>query len=315
MSTPLQEQPRPQTPGADDSVVPPALAQDTRGSVNDFGLNLKRLRRTRIIVFAVLAVPLLLLTLLALKFLSMPITQATHRAAYDEADYPAAIERLAPVEFANWFEPYLPHMSRGTTLLQQGEDAAAEEELRLALREWSSHSDLNAPLHAQCKILNNLAISIERQADLLEDPQQRADRLYEAEQLLAPCAGGGGGGEGQGGGGSGNEDSETTEGNGERVEEKRREADEEAGNDPDARGEEDGSGGDGDGEGTPQQQDPGDPKREDPEGDGPEEEATTEGDSEEEQKDDELEQRNRDAQGGEGEEDSGESEDDQVEPW
>src|SRR5699024_6436943 len=200
---------------------------------------------------------------------------------------------------------------KGTSLLQQGEDAAAEEELRLALQEWTEHSDLNSPLHAQCKILNNLAISIERQADLIEDPQQRADRLFAAEELLATCAGGGGGGEGegqgQGGGGSGNEDSETTGENGERVEEKRREADEEAGNDPDARGEDEG--------GTPGQQDPGDPTREDPEGDGPDEEAPTEGGSEEEQKDDELEQRNRDAQGGDGEEDSGESQDDPVKPW
>src|SRR5699024_8936979 len=156
------------------------------------------------------------LALLAVRFVSMPITQMRHLDAYGAGDYPAAVERLGPVEFANWFEPYLPHLSKGTSLLQQGEDAAAEEELRLALQEWTAHSDLNSPLHAQCKILNNLAISIERQADLIEDPQQRADRLFEAEELLAPCAGGGGGGDGEGegqgqGGGSGNEDSETTE--------------------------------------------------------------------------------------------------------
>ena len=29
-------------------------------------------------------------------------------------------------------------------------------------------------MHAQCKILNNLALSIARQADLIEDPQARA---------------------------------------------------------------------------------------------------------------------------------------------
>ena len=312
MSTPLQEQPRPGTPGVDDAAIPPALAQDTRGSAKDFGLNRKRLRLTRIIVFSILAVPILLLTLLALKFLSMPITQANHRAAYDETDYPAAIERLAPVEFANWYEPYLPHLSRGTALLQQGQDAAAEEELRIALDEWTSHKDLNSPMHAQCKIINNLSIAIERRADAIEDPQQRADALFEAEQLLAACAGGGGGGDGEGQGGAGNEDSETTEGNGERVEEKRRAADEEAGNDPDGRdkgsaGEEPGS--------TPEQQDPGDPKREDPEGDGPTEEAPTDGGSEEDQKDDELEKRNRDAQGGDGEQDPGGSPQDPVKPW
>ncbi|ATG51715.1 hypothetical protein CFK38_09415 [Brachybacterium vulturis] len=308
MSTPPAPEPRtgtPPGPGARGG----ALAQDVSGSPKDFGLDVKRLRWTRIIVLAILSPLILLLALLAVRFVSMPLTQAAHLGAYEDGDYPAAVERLAPVEFANWFEPYLPHLSKGTSLLQQGEDAAAEEELRIALQEWTAHSDLNSPMHAQCKILNNLALSIERQADLIEDPQQRADRLFEAEQLLAPCAGGGGGGQGesQGGGGSGNEDSETTEGNGERVEEKRREADEEAGNDPDARGDEQ--------TGTPGQNDPGDPTREDPEGGEPEEEAPTDGDSEQEQKDDELEQRNRDAQGGDGDDDPGETSEDPVKPW
>ena len=319
MSTSLD--PRPAAPARDES-RPPALAQDTRGSAKDFGLNRARLRKVRIIVFAILALPILALALLALKFVSMPIAQATHLDAYGEQDYPAAIERLAPVQVANWFEPYLPHLSEGTALLQQGEDAAAEAELRTALEEWNSHSDLNSPMHAQCKILNNLALSIERQADLIEDPQARADRLFEAEELLAPCAGGGGGGEGegqgQGGGGggegTGNEDSETTEENGERVEEKRRGADEEAGNDPDARGEEQGGEGEDQGD-TPQQQDPGEPKQDDPEGDGPEEEKPTDGPSEEDSKDDEVEQRNRDAQGGDGGDETGGSPQDPERPW
>ncbi|WME24651.2 hypothetical protein [Brachybacterium sp. GU-2] len=319
MSTSLD--PRPATPARDES-RPPALAQDTRGSAKDFGLNRARLRKVRIIVFAILALPILALALLALKFVSMPIAQATHLDAYGEQDYPTAIERLAPVQVANWFEPYLPHLSEGTTLLQQGEDAAAEAELRIALEEWNSHSDLNSPMHAQCKILNNLALSIERQADLIEDPQARADRLFEAEELLAPCAGGGGGGEGegqgQGGGGggegTGNEDSETTEENGERVEEKRRGADEEAGNDPDERGTEQGGEGEEQGD-TPQQQDPGEPKQDDPEGDGPEEEKPTDGPSEEDSKDDEVEQRNRDAQGGDGGDETGGSPQDPERPW
>ena len=322
MSTSLV--PRPATPAPEES-RPPALAQDTRGSAKDFGLNRARLRKVRIIVFAILALPILALALLALKFVSMPIAQATHLDAYGEQDYPAAIERLAPVQVANWFEPYLPHLSEGTALLQQGEDAAAEAELRTALEEWNSHSDLNSPMHAQCKILNNLALSIERQADLIEDPQARADRLFEAEELLAPCAGGGGGGEGegqgQGGGGggegTGNEDSETTEENGERVEEKRRGADEEAGNDPDERGTEQGEE-NGEGEeqgGTPEQQDPGEPKQDDPEGDGPEEEKPTDGSSKEDSKDDEVEQRNRDAQGGDGGDETGGSPQDPERPW
>ena len=313
MSTPLVHDPRTGEPHGPDAAAAGPLALERRGRPKDFGLDVKRLRRVRLIVFALLSPVILLLALLAVRFVSMPITQATHLSAYEGEDYPAAIQLLRQVETVNWFEPYLPHLSKGTTLLQQGEDAAAEEELRRSYEEWTAHSDLNSPLHAQCKILNNLALSIERQADLLEDPQQRADRLFEAEELLAPCAGGGGGGDGEGQGGAGNEDSETTEGNGERVEEKRREADEEAGNDPDARGEESGEGDDEEG-GTPSQQDPGDPTREDPEGDGPDEEAPTSG-SEGEQKDDELEQRNRDAQGGDGEDEPGGADDDPVKPW
>ncbi|MDN5685521.1 MAG: hypothetical protein L0G94_02405 [Brachybacterium sp.] len=313
MSTPLSERRRIEDSGSPSS-TPPALAQEGAGSTKNFGLNVRRLRRTRIIVFAVLAIPILLLALLAVKFLSMPITQAAHQSAYEAEKYPTAIERLAPVQVANWFEPYLPHLSEGTDLLQQGKDAAAEEELRTALDEWNGHSDLNAPLHAQCKIINNLAISIERQADQIEDPQQRADRLYEAEEMLAVCGGGGGGGEGGQGGGSGNEESETTEDNGDRVEEKRREADEEAGNDPDERGQQGEGEGEGDEEGG-SPKDPGDPKREDPEGEGDPEEAPTEGDSEQKSKEDEVEERNKDAQGGEGEEQNEGSEQDRTKPW
>lgn len=295
------------TPARDDG-TPASLRQDTGGRARDFGLDRKRLRRVRTIVFAVLALPILALALLAGKFVSMPLTQAWHQDAYADGDYGTAIERLAPVQVVNWFEPYLPHLTEGTDLLQQGDNAGAEEELRLALAEWNGGSDLNQPLHAQCKILNNLAISIERQAVDIEDAGERADRLYEAEELLAPCAGGGGGGEGegQGGGGQGNEDQETTGENGERIREERREADEEAGNDPDDRGTEQSGG-------SPPPA--GDPVKEDPEGDGPTEEAVTDGPSEEDSKDDELEERNEDAQGGDGESEEGGTEEDPSQPW
>lgn len=308
--------------------IPPSLRQREKGRDRDFGLDTARLRRVRLIVFALLSPLLILLALLAIRFVSMPITQAMHLDAYGSQNYPSAIERLWPVQRLNFFEPYLPHLSKGTALLQQGEDAAAEEELRTALAEWDAHEDLNAPLHAECKIRNNLAISIERQAEQIDDAAERADRLYEAEEIITPCAGGGGGGDGEGGEGDGegggegepqegqgNEDSETTEDNGERVREKRREADEEAGNDPDARGtEQDKQEGEDPGE-DPQQKDPGDPRREDDEGEGPEEEAPDEGDSEQKSKDDELEQRNRDAQNGDDGEDTGGSNTNPDKPW
>ncbi|MDO5662975.1 MAG: hypothetical protein Q4G40_09785 [Brachybacterium sp.] len=285
------------------------LHQDTPRRPGDFGLNTRRLRRVRLIVFAVLAVPLLLLTALALKFTSMPLAQAWHNAAYEDERYAVAIERLDPLWPANWFEPYLPHLSRGTDLLQQGEDAAAEEELRESLRKWEEGSDLNQPLHAQCKILNNLAISIERQADDIEDPAERADRLFEAELLLEPCLSGGGGGEGDSEGEpqSGNEDQETTDGNGDRVEEKRREADEEAGNDPDDREKPSDPGPD-------QEQDPDNEPRRD--GDDPEQEEESPTPDTDGDREDELDQRNRDAnQGGDGDDEGEGGPEDPERPW
>lgn len=303
--------PRSESPGsrpAGDGASP--LDQPQPRRPRDFGIDTARLRRLRRIVFAILALPIAILALLALRFLSMPLTQAWSGAAYADGDHPTAIERLAPVEVLNWFEPYLPHLTKGTSLLQEGQDAAAEKELRAALDAWERGRDLNQPAHAQCKILNNLAISIERQADEIADPAARGDRLYEAEQLLAPCAGGGGGdGEGQGGGGAGNEDEETTGDNGERIVGKRKQADEEAGRD-----EREGDAPPEDGK-PPVENPENDPKHADPSSSESPEEAPTPGGATGDPKQDELEERNKDANQGDGEDSEGGGQQDPQKPW
>lgn len=304
--------PAPAPEGAVRPTVPEApdpLVQDEPKRPRDFGIDVARLRRLRRIVFAILALPILILSLLIVRFVSMPLTQAWHDGAYDEKDYATAADRLGPVDTINWFEPYLPHLTRGTDLLQQGQDAAAEKELRVALETWQEGRDLNQPAHAECKILNNLAISIERQADQIADPGERGDRLFEAEQLLAPCAGGGGGGDGEGQG-AGNEDEGTTGGNGERIEDKRKEADEQAGKEPRE--------GDQPSEDPPvdPSEDPSnDPKHEDPSGSEPPEEAPTQGDSTDDAKQDELKERNESANGGSGEESEGGASQAPAKPW
>lgn len=304
--------PAPAPEGAVRPVMPEApdpLVQDEPKRPRDFGIDVARLRRLRRIVFAILALPILILSMLIVRFVSMPLTQAWHDGAYDEKDYATAADRLGPVDALNWFEPYLPHLTRGTDLLQQGRDAAAEKELRVALETWQKGRDLNQPAHAECKILNNLAISIERQADQIADPGERGDRLYEAEQLLAPCAGGGGGGDGEGQG-AGNEDEGTTGGNGERIEDKRKEADEQAGKEPRE--------GDQPSEDPPvdPSEDPSnDPKHEDPSGSEPPEEAPTQGDSTDDAKQDELKERNESANGGSGEESEGGASQAPAKPW
>ena len=299
----------------------------------DHGLDLRRLRRARLISFAVLGLPLIALALLMIKLLSMPITQAWQGAAYADQRHDVAIERLAPVRVANWFEPYLPDLTEGTNLLQAGDNAGAEAVLRRSLETWERGHDLNQPAHAECKIRNNLALAIERQAVDIDDAAQRADRLFEAEEIIAPCMGGGGGGDGSGGGGGGsgegeggqengdpssgsqgNEDQETTDDNGERIRDEREKADEEAGNDPGDRDPSDADQG-GEDEGT-NPMEPGDPRREDPEGDQPPEEAPSPSpDPEQDQQEDELENRNRDANGGEGEQDSDGNDEEGPNPW
>lgn len=304
--------PAPAPEGAVRPAVPKApdpLVQVEPKRPRDFGIDVARLRRLRRIVFAILALPILILSLLIVRFVSMPLTQAWHDGAYDEKDYATAADRLGPVDTINWFEPYLPHLTRGTDLLQQGQDAAAEKELRVALETWQEGRDLNQPAHAECKILNNLAISIERQADQIADPGERGDRLFEAEQLLAPCVGGGGGGDGEGQG-AGNEDEGTTGGNGERIEDKRKEADEQAGKEPRE--------GDQPSEDPPvdPSEDPSnDPKHEDPSGSEPPEEAPTQGDSTDDAKQDELKERNESANGGSGEESEGGASQAPAKPW
>lgn len=326
MSTPVKDPVAP--PAVAQSVAPPAPSRRLR----DYGLDVRRLRRIRLIAFGVLALPLAVLALLMVKFLSMPLTQAWQGAAYDAGRYPTAIERIAPVRIVNWFEPYLADLTEGTNLLQDGDNAGAEAVLRRSLDTWEKGRDLNKPPHAECKIRNNLALAIERQALQNPDPEAKADRLFEAESIIAPCAGGGGGNQGQGGqggqggggqgdeqsqGGQGNEDEQTTSDNGERISEERKKADEEAGNDPDAREpEQDESEGPGEdpGEGDPMP--PGDPRKEDPEGEEPPEEAPTPSpDPEQEQQDDELENRNREANRGEGEETQDGEQQEGPNPW
>lgn len=280
------------------------LDQPQPARPRDFGIDVARLRRLRRITFAILALPLLVLALLALRFVSMPLTQAWSGAAYHDHAYARASDRLAPVETVNWFEPYLPHLTRGTDLLQQGDDAAAEKELRVALKDWQHGHDLNKPAHAQCKILNNLAISIERQADAMKDPAARGDRLHEAEQLLAPCGGGGGG--------QGNENRQTTGDNGKRIEDKRKQADKESGTERP----QDPSQSPGTPPPSPSQNPSNSPRRADPSGTQPPEEAPTPSNGPEQSKQDQLEQRNKDAnQGGGGDPSQSGSTPSPQKPW
>ncbi|MBV7412219.1 hypothetical protein KRX56_05680 [Dermabacteraceae bacterium TAE3-ERU27] len=252
-----------------------------------YGLDRAWLRKVRLIWAAILAVPLLLLSALALKFFSMFVIAHLVVDDYAQKELPAAQERNDSLFFANWFEPYLADYNRGTILLREGKLEQAESSLRAALQNWESSHDLNQPPHAECKIKINLALTLEKKSDDIADAKQRASVLEEAKKLIEPCGNSGDGGKGRGngkgkGGGQGNKQKGEGQGNenqreGEsakkRIEEKKRQADREAGNPEEKPGSDksknkdenegqDGSKGEQPGQGGPLE--PGDQRRRDP---------------------------------------------------
>src|SRR5699024_10162718 len=82
------------------------LAQDTRSRPQYFADDVRRLRRVLLIFFVRLALPILLLTLLATNYMSLPMHQANQQLAYENGNYNGAIERLAPLQLAIWFQQY-----------------------------------------------------------------------------------------------------------------------------------------------------------------------------------------------------------------
>ena len=188
----------------------------------NFGINVKALRGSRIATFAVLALPMLALALLAGKFVSMPLVQAYTLSAYGNGDYAATGDRAGILETGNYFESYLPRLTKGTALLKAGDAQAAQGELETSLELWGKGKDLNKPPHAECKRRNNRALAMATNAGGTQDPGARAEELSKAEEVLKPCLSGGSSEKN-------NEDKESTGNNGEKIEKKREEAEGESG--------------------------------------------------------------------------------------
>lgn len=188
-----------------------------------FGIDRGRFLTLRVIGTLLIAIPVLLLFAGIVRFVSMPLTQAWALGAYSNEQYEDTRDRLGPVEKLNLFEPYLPHLTKGTAFLRENKFPEARGELEKALSEWTTGRDLNKPPHAECKIRNNLAVAMAGEAKAIEDPNERADLLYKAEEILAPCQNGGSSSDS-------NEDKKSTGKTGKQIEEERKEADREAGN-------------------------------------------------------------------------------------
>lgn len=266
-----------------------------------YGIDRGRFLTLRVIGTFLIAIPVLLLFAGIVRFVSMPLTQAWALGAYSNEQYEDTRDRLGPVEKLNLFEPYLPHLTKGTAFLRENKFPEARGELEKALSEWTTGRDLNKPPHAECKIRNNLAVAMAGEARAIEDPNERADLLYRAEEILEPCQNGGSSSDS-------NEDKESTGKTGKQIEEERKEADREAGNEeregPSDKGKND--------EENPEN----DPKKNDPEGKGNEGHTPTP-DPEEQKKQDELKKQNGgdDPSNGEGDDDGKGDDEGVTKPW
>ena len=267
----------------------------------NFGIDRGRFRMLRLVGTLLIAIPVLVLAAGIVRFVSMPLTQAWALHAYSNEQYDDARGRLGPVETANMFEPYLPHLTKGTAFLRENKFPEARAELEKSLEVWSRGRDLNQPPHAECKIRNNLAIAMAGEARAIEDANKRADLLYSAEEVLAPCQNGGRASDS-------NEDKESTGKTGDQIEKERKEADREAGNEeregPSEKGKND------------KENPENDPKKTDPNGDGKDGKTPTP-DPEDQKKQEELKKQNggNDPSNGDGD-DGGESDDKGVtKPW
>ncbi|MCT1866494.1 hypothetical protein M3B90_02990 [Dermabacter sp. p3-SID358] len=267
----------------------------------NYGIDRERFRMLRIVGTVLIAIPVLLLAAGIVRFVSMPLTQAWALGAYSNEQYADARGRLAPVEKVNIFEPYLPHLTKGTAYLRENKFPEARGELEKALSEWTTGRDLNKPPHAECKIRNNLAVAMTGEARGIKDPGERGDLLYSAEEVLAPCQNGGSASDS-------NEDKSSTGKSGEQIEKERKEADREAGKEeregPNSKGKNE--------EENPEN----DPKKTNPEGDGKDGQTPTP-DPEEQKKQEELKKQNggEDPSNGDGDEDGKGENEGVTKPW
>lgn len=113
-------------------------------------------RRRRAQWLGILALPILVLTLLAAKLLSVPIASYIFNEAFDSQDV-ATMHRAAGVlKFLNFTEPYKAFFDDGDAYVVEKNYDAARKEFEQALT--------LAPPEAQCTVRVNLVLTIEQQA-------------------------------------------------------------------------------------------------------------------------------------------------------
>jgi len=121
---------------------------------------------------------LILLFYLAFKFLSLSIINGMYYNYYDNGDYKKAGAFSKPLLVMNFFEPYIVHYNYGNALYYQEEYIKAQSQFEKSL-------DKNPPQKRVCDVRINLAITIEKQGDLIvENDRETALKFYKEARLI-----------------------------------------------------------------------------------------------------------------------------------
>lgn len=133
-------------------------------------------RRKKWLLFSLL--PIIMVCCVALKLAAPGISTHFLKSAYNSGDYSTAKFWVQISLFANILEPYIAHFNDGTISYMQGEYAAAEGKLDLALRQ-------NPPENRRCEVRVNLSLSIEAQADQQVESKSYDDAIVTYDRAKA----------------------------------------------------------------------------------------------------------------------------------
>ena len=115
---------------------------------------------------------LIILFYLAFKFLSLSIINRVYYNYYDNGDYKKAGAFSKPLLVMNFFEPYIANYNYGNALFYQ-------EEYHKAQVQFEKSLDKKPPKKRVCDVRINLALTIEKQGDLIvENDRKSAVELY-----------------------------------------------------------------------------------------------------------------------------------------
>lgn len=143
------------------------------GKLDFEGRRLKR--RRQLLAFS--AIPCVVAIVLAFKLLSIPLLSSWAHKSYKMVSFNNAVNTLAPLRLFNWFEPYKVSFNQGNAYFKKSDFKRAEDRFRSALSV--------VPFEKECDVRINLALSIERQADILVKNKEYDEAILQYDEVKA----------------------------------------------------------------------------------------------------------------------------------